>query len=165
MDLKQTGLGVVLFVAFLAFQFGVFNVLGTAAWILGVVIFAVVLWLIGKESMPKALPPELAELWTFTYVFAVVVTVVVSLGYPMLAPLMPSITMAQFGSNLLAFWLIVFGAGMFVTGWTSKWGVTTLVGVIWLFTSIYFIVAGFGYLYFALDVGFPFIIYGLITKG
>jgi hypothetical protein len=164
MDLKQTGLGVVLFVAFLAFQAGIFNILGTAAWILGVVIFAVVLWLIGRVSMPKAMPPELAELWTFAVAFAIVVTVIVSLGYPMLAPLMPSITMAQFGSNLLSFWLIVFGAAMFVTGSTAKWGVTTAVGVIWLFTSIYFIVAGFGYLYFAMDVGFPFIVYGLITK-
>lgn len=164
MDLRQTGLGVVLFIAFLAFQAGIFNVLGTVAWILGVVIFAVVLWLIGKGVMPRRMPPALAELWTFAYAFAIVVTVIVSLGYSMLSPLMPSITMAQFGSNLLAFWLIVFGAAMVITGWTAKWGVTTAVGVIWLFSSIYFITAGFGYLYFALDAGFPFIIYGLIAK-
>lgn len=164
MDLKQTGLGIVQFVVFLAFQAGIFNALGSVAWLLGVVIFSVILWLIGKEAMPRRMPPAIEELWKFTVTFAIVVTAIVSLGYPLLSSMTPSVSMAQFSSNLLGFWLIVFGAAMFVTGWTSKWGVTTAVGVIWVFTSIYFITAGFGYLYFALDAGFPFIIYGLITK-
>ncbi len=166
MDLRQTGLGVVLFAVFLAFQVGVFNMLGPVAWLLGVIIFSVILWLIGRVSMPRRTPPQLTELWQFTTLFAIVSTAIVSLGYPLLTSMMPSgVSMAQFTSYVLGFWLIVFGAGMFVTGWTVKWGVTTAVGVIWVFSAMFFIAAPSEYFYFGLVAGLPFIIYGLITKG
>jgi hypothetical protein len=166
MDLRQTGLGVLLFAVFIAFQMGVFAVLGPLAWLLGVIIFSVILWLIGRVSMPRRTPPQLVELWRFTTLFAVVVTAIVSLGYPLLTSMMPSgPSMAQFTAYVLGFWLIAFGAAMFVTGWTVKWAVTTVVGVIWVFSSVYFIAAPSEYFYFGLISGLPFIVYGLITKG
>lgn len=165
MDLRQTGLGIVQFAVFGAFQAGVFNALGPVAWLLGVIIFSAILYLIGRVSMPRRQPPQLEELWKFTVAFAVVLTATVSLGYPLLSSMMPSVTMAQFSSFLLGFWLIAFGAAIFVTGWTARWGVTTAVGMIWVFTALYFVTGTPGYFYFALVTGFPFIIYGLITKG
>ncbi len=166
MDLRQTGLGIVLFAVFWAFQAGVFNMLGPVAWLLGVIIFSVILWLIGRVSMPRRSPPQLMELWQFTTLFAIVSTAIVSLGYPLLGSMMPSgVSMTQFTSFVLGFWLIIFGAAMFVTGWTTKWAVTITVGIIWAFSSVYFATGLPGYFNFALVAGLPFIIYGLITKG
>jgi hypothetical protein len=165
MDLKQTGLGVLLFVVFFAFQAGVVNMLGPVAWLLGVIIFSIVLWLIGRVSMPRRAPPQLMELWRFTTLFAIVSTAIVSLGYPLLASMMPSgISMTQATSFVLGSWLIIFGAAMFVTGWTTKWLVTAVVGIIWTFSAVYFATGLPGYFHFALVTGLPFIIYGLTTK-
>ncbi len=166
MDLRQVGLGIVQFVVFLAFQFGIFNMLGPVAWLLGVIIFSVILWLIGKVSMPRRTPPMVDELWKFTVILAVVLTAIYSLGAPFMASMMPSgITMTQATSLTLGFWLVLFGAAMFVTGWTAKWGVTTAVGIIWVFSGVISAAVTSNYFDFALITGFPFIIYGLITKG
>lgn len=168
MDLKQTALGIAQVLVFVAFQLGVFNQLQSMAWLLGVIIFSVILRLIGKVSMPRRVPPMLEELWKFTVIFAVVLTAIYSLVplVPFMASMMPSgMSMAQVTSLILGFWLVVFGAAMFVTGWTVKWGVTTAVGVIWVFSGVFFAAVIASYFDFALITGFPFIVYGLITKG
>ena len=167
MDLKQAGLGVVLFVVFWAFQTGIFNALGNSAWVLGVIILSAVLWLIGRGVLPAKQEPEVGEIWKFTTIFAVVTTIIVAYLGPYLGAVMPAgFDPAQLTPIVLSFWLIVFGAATFVTGWTMKWGATTVLGVIWLFSSIHFLATGpNSYLHFGLLVGVPFIIYGLISKG
>ncbi len=169
MDLKQTGLGVVLLVVFWAFQIGVFNFLGPTAWVVGVVAFSLILWLIGKVSIPK---PEanVTELWNFTVAFAIVATAIIAYLGPYLGAVFPPGFMpSQLTPLILSIWLIVFGGTMFVTGWWAKWGVTTAVGVLWLFSSTHFVSnlspGPNSYLHFGLLVGLPFILYGLITKG
>lgn len=165
MELKQTALGMVQVLVFVAFQLGVFNALQYMAWLLGVIIFAVILWLIGKVSMPRRAPPMLEELWKFTTILAVALTAIYSLGAPYMASMMPSgMSMAQVTSLTLGFWLVIFGAAMFVTGWTVKWGVTTAVGIIWVFSGVIFAAVTGSYFDFALITGFPFIVYGLTTK-
>lgn len=166
MDAKQTGLGLVQVLVFVAFQAGVFNALGPVAWLLGVIIFAVILYLIGRTSMPRRQPPMIEELWKFTVIFAVVLTAIYSLGAPLLPSMMPSggMTMAQLTAVFLAFWLVIFGAAMFVTGWTAKWGVTTAVGIIWVFGGVIFALTAGNYFDFGLLTGVPFIIFGFITK-
>ncbi len=169
MDLKQTGLGVVLFVVFWAFQIGLMNPLGTTAWVVGVVIFSILLWLIGKVSMPGRSPAGLAELWKYTTVFAIVATAFIAYAGPFVgAVFRPGFTPAVLMPLVLSFWLIVFGAAMFLTGWSAKWEVTAAVGVLWVIASTHFIsnisAGPNSYLHFGLLVGFPFIIYGLITK-
>lgn len=165
MGVKQTALGVVQVLIFFAFQAGVFNPLQYTAWLLGVIVFSVILWLIGKVSMPRRVPPMFNELWRFTVVLAVVLTAIYSLGAPFMTSMMSSgMTTEQVTSLILGFWLVVFGAAMFVTGWTAKWGVTTAVGMIWIFSAVFFAAGTSNYFNFALVTGFPFIIYGLITK-
>ena len=166
MDLKQTALGIVQVLVFLAFQAGVFNSLQYATWLLGVIIFSVILWLIGRVSMPRRSPPMLEELWKFTVILAVVLTAIYSLGAPFVSSMMPmGMTMEQVTSLMLGFWLVIFGAAMFVTGWTTKWAVTTTVGMIWVFAGILTAVSTGNYFDFGLITGLPFVIYGLITKG
>lgn len=166
MDVKQTGLGIVLFLVFLGFQLGFVDILGPVTWLVGVIVFAVILYLIGRVSMPRRGPPQIEELWKFTVGFAVVVTGIYALGAPFLTSMMPAgMSMNQVTSLVLGFWLIVFGAAMFVTGWTAKWGVTTAVGIIWAFSALFFATGTGNYFDFGLLSGFPFIIYGLITKG
>lgn len=139
--------------------------LGPVAWLLGVIVFAVILYLIGRVSMPRRAPPQLMELWQFATVFAIVVTAILALAYPFLGSMMPSaVSMGQFTSYILGSWLIVFGAAMFVTGWTAKWVVTTTVGIVWVFSAVFFAVTQPGYFDFGILTGFPFIIYGLMTK-
>jgi len=168
MDLKQSGLGIVEILVFLGFQLGLLNSLGSVGWLVGVIIFSVILYLIGRTSMPGREPPMVAELWKFIVGFAVVLTAVYSLGAPLLASIMPasaSMTMAQATSTALGSWLVIFGAAMLVTGWTTKWGVTTAVGVIWVFNALLFFSGVGSYLDFGLITGLPFVIYGIITKG
>ena len=107
------------------------------------------------------------ELWRFTVILAVVVTAIYSLGAPLLPSMMPSgeMSMAQLTAVFLAFWLVIFGAAMFVTGWTAKWGVTTAVGILWAFGGIIFAMSVANYFDFGIITGVPFVIYGLITKG
>lgn len=165
MEPKQIGLGIVQVLVFMAFQLGVFNMLGPLSWLLGVIIFSVILYLIGRVSMPRRQPPGLVELWKFTTILAVVLTAIYSLAAPLLGSMMPNISMSQATALTLGFWLVIFGAAMFVTGWTTKWGVTTAVGVIWALSGLIYAVVGGNYFDFALITGFPFIVYGFITKG
>ena len=168
MDAKQTGLGIVQVLVFIAFQAGVFNALGPVAWLLGVIIFAVILNLIGRVAMPRRQPPMIEELWKYTVIFAIVVTAIYSLGAPLLPSMMPppaGMSMAQLTAVFLAFWLVIFGAAMFVTGWTVKWGVTTAVGILWAFGGIILAMSEGNYFDFGILTGVPFVIYGLITKG
>lgn len=166
MDLKQTGLGVVQLLVFLAFEFGVFKELGSIAWLIGVIIFAGILYLIGRVSMPRRAPPQIEELWKFTTGFAVLVTAIYSLLTAYSPAMTPAgMSMNQITSLILGFWLVVFGAAIFVTGWTAKWGVTTAVGIIWAFSGIFFATVVSTYFDFAILSGLPFIVYGLITKG
>lgn len=146
---------------FLGFQLRFFDPLGPSAWVLGVIIFSLILWLIGRGVLPRRQPPEFTEIWYFTVAFAIVATVVIAYGGLLLGMVPPA-------AFVLSVWLIIFGAGTFVTGWTMKWGVTTATGVIWLFASTQYAVpslAANAYLHFALVTSLPFIIYGLITKG
>jgi hypothetical protein len=168
MDFKQIGLGIVEILIFLGFQLGLLNPLGSVAWLVGVIVFSVILYLIGRASMPRRQPPLLEELWKFIVGFAVVLTAVYSLGAPLLASMMPasaSMTMTQATAIALGSWLVIFGAAMLVTGWTTKWGVTTAVGVIWVFNAILFFSGAGSYFDFGLITGLPFVIYGIITKG
>lgn len=166
MELKQAGLGIVQILVFLAFQAGVFNALQFTAWLLGVIIFSIIIWLIGRVSMPRRTPPMLEELWKFTLVLAVVLTAIYSLGAPFMTSMMPpGMTMEQATSLTLGFWLVIFGASMLVTGWAAKWGVTTAVGIIWALSAILFALGTGNYFDFGLITGLPFVIYGLITKG
>lgn len=167
MEPKQIALGVVQVLVFLAFQAGIFDSLQYVGWLLGVIVFSVILWLIGKVSMPRRTPPMLEELWKFTVILAVVLTAIYSLGAPFMVSMMPSgASMSQLTSLTLGFWLVLFGAAMFVTGWTVKWGVTTAVGIIWTFSGIIYAAGTIPSTYFdfALITGVPFIVYGLITK-
>ncbi len=160
MDLKQIALGFVLLAVFLLFQLGVFKLLGASAWVLGVIVLSAVFWLIGRVSMPKRQPPELVEVWKFATIFAVVATIIIAYGSQFIVTAMMQPGMSDFTSLVLGLWLVIFGAATFVTGWTEKWGVTTAVGIIWLFSAFHTV----SYLDFAFLVGLPFIIYGLISK-
>ena len=168
MDLRQAGLGVVLLIVFWAFQAHYFDNLGTSSWVVGAIIFSVVLWLIGKGVMPKA-PAEQKELWMFTIAFAVVATAMIAYGGPYLGAVFPAnFTPSMLTPLILSFWLIVFGGAMLVQGWQAKWGVTILTGLIWLISSVHFVsnlsTGPNSYLHFGLLVSLPFIIYGLIQK-
>jgi len=159
MDLKQAGLGVVLLIIFWAFQAGYLDALGTTSWVVGVVLFGLVLWLIGKEAMPKQ-PESMKELWMFTFVFAIVATAIMAWGTPYLGT--PSSAMP------ISAWLVLFGGAMLLTGLHAKMEVTSLVGILWLFASIMFVTSFMGGSYsfidFGLLVGLPFVIYGIMSK-
>ena len=165
MDLRQTLLGVVLFIVFWAFQVGKFNSLGPSAWFLGVIIFAAILWLIGKGAMPKA-SADMHELWKFTTLLAVVATIFPSyLGPYVGAVFPPGFTAEMLTPMVLSLWLVIYGAAMLVTGWQMKWVVTLVTGIFWLFSAVHMTWWGpNAYLHFAVVAGLPFIIYGLIAK-
>jgi hypothetical protein len=155
MDLKQAGLGVVLFIIFWAFQAGYLNGLGTTSWVIGVILFGLVLWLIGKGAMPRQ-PESMKELWMFTYVFAVVLTAIFAWGGAYMGQTMSA-------SMVLSAWLMLFGGAMLLTGMFAKMQVTFLVGIIWLFSAI-MLSAALDFLSFGLLAGLPFIIYGIMSK-
>lgn len=163
MDLRQTGLGIVLFVAFWAFQVGKFESLGPAAWLLGAIVFAVVLWMIGKGAMPKP-SADMQELWKFATLFVVLGTIFAAYLAPYAGAVMPpGATLSAFTPMLLGLWLAIFGGAMVVTGWQMKWGVTLVVGLLWLVSAVHLPAIGpNAYIHFAVVTGFPFIIYGLI---
>ena len=157
MDLRQTGLGIVLFVVFWAFQVGYFESLGVSAWLLGAIIFAVVLWLIGKRAMPKP-SADMQELWMFTTLFVVLGTIFAAYLSPYAGVVLPpGVTMLAFTPMLLSLWLVIFGAAMVVTGWQQKWGVTLAVGLLWLISAVHLPIIGpNAYIHFAVITGFPF---------
>jgi hypothetical protein len=156
MDLKQAGLGVVLFLIFWVFHAGYLNSLGTTSWVLGVVVFGLILWLIGKESMPKQ-PEDMKELWMFTMAFAVVVTAVMAWGTSFFG------LIALTAGMVMSAWLLLFGGAMILAGRYAKMEVTTLVGIIWLFSAL-LVGSMMNFMTFGLLVGLPFIIYGIMSK-
>jgi len=165
MDVRQTGLGLVLMLAFLAMQAGWIN-LGPLNLLLGVVVFLAVLYLIGKGAMPKQ-SEDMKELWMFSSALALVITLLALFAAPYLPGLVPPTDMQAFAGLLMSLWLFIFGGAMFITGWTVKWNVTMLVGLFWLFGALHFslpFVAQNAYLHFAFIAGLPFVIYGLIMK-
>src|SRR5436309_6726159 len=133
--------GVVLFLVFEVFQVERLDsptTLGTTAWLVGVLVFSGVLWFIGKSVMPKQ-SNDMKTLWMFAFLFLVVFQVVISYLGPYLGAVFPSQFLpAALTPLVISLWLIVFGGAMFVTGWWSKNGVTSLIGIIWLLTSTYF---------------------------
>lgn len=169
MDLKQTILGVVLAVVFWVYQMGYLNSLGTTAWFLASIILVAVFWMIGKAMMPKPSASQ-KEFWMFVSAFVIVFTFIISYLGPYLGAVLPTTEAgaAAFGQLVLSFWLIVFGAGMFASGWEMKQNFMLWTGLFWLFSAMHFVTsinAGpNSYLHFGLVVGLPFIIYGLVTK-
>lgn len=167
MDLKQTVMGIVLFIVFWAFQGGYFNSLGAAAWFVGSIIFVVILWVIGKFAMPNP-SAEIKDLWMFVTIFAIVATFMISFTGPYLGAVLPA-DPSQLTPLVLSFWLIIFGGALFVTGHADqKWNVTAVIGLIWLFSSLHFVTAVStgpnSYLHFGLITGLSFIIGGIVAK-
>jgi hypothetical protein len=110
--------------------------------------------------MPKRQPPALVEVWQFTSIFAVVATVIIAYGSPLMEAAIPQASIPDLTPLVLALSLVIFGGTTFVTGCAAKWSATTVVGIIWLLSAFHTV----SYLDFAFLVGLPFIIYGLITK-
>ena len=168
MDLRQTVMGIVIFLVFWAFQNGYFNALGSAAWFVGIIIFSVLLFIIGKLVMPKP-DPMINAVWMFSMAFAIVGTFIISFLGPSLGAVIPAgATPAQLTPLVLSFWLVLFGAALFVTGQEAKKPMTTLFGVIWLFSALHFVTAvGTGpnsYLHFGFITGLSYILGGLLYK-
>jgi hypothetical protein len=163
---KEFVLGIVLFAVFWAFQAGYANSLGASAWFAGSIIFVILLWAIGYSLMPKV-SAEAKQFWTFVSAFAIVATFIVSYMGPSLGAVLPA-NPAALTPLVLSFWLVVFGAAMFVDGHGTKNKVQTWLGVFWLFSALHFVTSvGTGansYLHFALVVGLPHIIDGLVRK-
>ena len=166
MDVRQAVLGLVLFVVFWGFQNNYAAPLGSAAWLAGSIVFVVILWLIGSGMMPKP-PQEVKELWMLATSFLILSTFAISFLGPYLGAVLPS-SPAQLTPLVLSFWLVVYGAAMFVMGMQGKMNVSALIGVIWLFSALHFVTAvGTGpnsYLHFGLVTGLPFILAGLMAK-
>ena len=170
MKIAKVVLGIVLFLVFWAFQVGYMNSLGTAAWFAGAVIFSIILFAIGKVSMPNP-SDEIKEVWMFAMAFALVSTFMISFLGPYLGAVFPpGFTPSMLTPLVLSFWLIIFGGAKFVTGWLSKNGTYSLVGLIWLFSAIHFVTAlstgPNSYLHFGLVTALPVILTGLMgSKG
>ena len=169
MNIKEVVLGIVLFVVFWAFQVGYANSLGTHAWFIGSIVFVVLLWAIAYAVMPKQPPAEVKQFWVFVSAFAIVTTFLVSyLGPSLGAILPPGFAPSMLTPLVLSIWLVVFGAAMTVGGFNSKNNIQTWIGIFWLFSAMHFVTyVGTGpnsYLHFALVVGLPHIIDGLIRK-
>jgi len=157
MDIRQTVLGLVLFIAFWAFQQGYLSALGQWEWLAAGVVFIVLLWIIGKVVMPKP-SAEMQEIWMFAIGVVLLSTIITSYlagGNVAVAPI------------VLSWWLIVFGAAMFATGWAGKQNGALMIGLFWLLGSVHFLaaaVAPVAYLHFGLLTGVPYIIWGLVTR-
>ncbi len=165
MDYKQIGFGVLTFVVFWAFQAGYFNFLGPTSWFLSAVAFIVLLWLIGQSYGKEFSSNKI--LWNYAIGFALVVALLVSYA----APYIPGIVLPPDSSIvppiLLSFWLVLFGATMFVGAWNSKIPLMMLTGVIWLFSSFTWVLNSGpnAYLHFAIVASLPFILTGFLEKG
>ncbi len=165
MNWQEVVLGIVLFLIFWAFQAGYLDVLGTAGWFVGAIIFVGILWAIGRSKMQKP-QQDVKATWNFAVVLALVVTFLISIVGSWATDLVPAgLSSAQVGSMTMGFWLIVFGGAMFVTGWVTKMGVASVIGILWLFSSLYFTLTGAGtYVQFGMVTALPFIIGGILTK-
>lgn len=157
MDIQQIVLGLVLFIVFWAFQAGYVSALGQWQWLAGVVVFAVILYIIGKVVMPKP-SAEMQQIWQFAIgvtILSTIITTVLTGGQAAVAPI------------VISWWLIVFGAALFATGWSAKQNGALMIGLFWLIGSTHFLsstVAAVAYLHFGLLTGVPYIIWGLIAK-
>ncbi len=167
MDIRQIVYGIVLFIIFWAFQAGYAGGLGTVAWFLGAILFIAFLWLYGKAVVPKWNTDQ-TKLWTFSVGVVLIGTI-----FPtFLTPYIPGIVLppGEFSvivpPILLSFWLVVFGGAMFVAGSDMKNSIVTLTGIIWLFTSITFVLnAGpNAFMHFAIVTSLPFILSGVVSK-
>lgn len=166
MNLKQILLGIVLFIVFWAFQMKYFASLGTAEWFLGVLIFGLILWAIGKVSVPKQ-SESFKLTFNFAFGIALVIGVIVSFVPPSYLGVVfpPNFTPDQLTPLLLSCWLIIFGARAFITGWEEKWNITMFTGLLWLFVATHLYTLGSNaYFLFGIIVSLPFVIYGLLAK-
>lgn len=165
MDARQTVLGIVLMLIFLAMQAN-WIALGPLNLLLGAIVFVAVIYLIGRGVMPKP-SADMKEMWMFSSALLLALTVLALFAIPYLPGVVLPSDMAAFAALIMRLWLFIYGAAMFITGWSEKWHATTLVGIFWLFgafdLSLSF-VAQNGYLHFAFIVGIPLIIYGLMSK-
>lgn len=157
--------GIILFLVFAGLSSGALNFLGNYIWIVALVIFVVLMMAMGKIGMPKA-PEDIKNAWTFGIVFTIVVTVMMTFVSPYFGG--TSMSADQVGNYMIAFWLVVFGGVMFIGGWNMKMTNGAILGVIWLFSSIYYIygtgTAAAGLMWFGILTGVPFIIMGAMMK-
>jgi hypothetical protein len=157
MNAQQVVLGIVLFLVFWAYQVGYAASLGGHAWFAGAVIFVILLWLIYRSQKKKA-SADMMALWNFATAFLLVATFLVSYLWSSLGG------SAASDAGVVGFWLIVYGAAMFATGWKMGDGVSTAIGAIWLFAAVGGVVAVSPYLHFGLLTGLPYILTGLMKK-
>ena len=167
MDPRQIILGIVLFLVFWAFQVGYFNVLGSAMWFVGALIFAFLPWLFEMGSKQK--PPEnMKQMWMFATLFVVVISFIGSFLIPYLGAVLPAgFEPSQMTPTILGLWLIAFGGAGLMHGIVQKQYVWSVIGIIWLFTAVHLatvpVVAANAYLHFALVVGLSFALAGIMT--
>lgn len=164
MDLRQTGLGIVLFLVFWAFQSGYLSPLGTASWFLAAAVVVLITWAIGMGVMPKP-TAEQKELWYLAYALILVIAAVGSFVPPSFLGVATPPSADQFTALLLTLYLIILGGAMFVTGYEMKWGVTLFTGIFWLFAATHlYVLTNVSYIHFGVIVSLPFILYGLLRK-
>ena len=165
MNIKEVVLGVVLFVVFWAYQAGYAAALGMHAWFVGAIVFVVLLWAIAYSVMPKQPPAEVKQFWMLVSAFAIVSSFMISYLGPSLGAVLPG-SMSALTPLVLSFWLVVFGSAMAVGGFMSKNMTQAWIGVFWLFSSMHLALSTGpnSYLHFALVVGLPHVLDGLIRK-
>jgi len=81
------------------------------------------------------------------------------------AVLPPNFEFSMVVPFILALWLVLFGAALFVTGHQTNSGMALVTGIIWLFAAVTFVVnAGpNAYLHFAIITGLSFIAGGIFS--
>lgn len=155
--------GVLLFVIFAALSSMGSALLGSFLWIAAIVIFVAIMVVMGKKGMPKA-PEDIKSAWMFAVAFSVIVTAMMTAA----SPYMGSGTPDQVGNYMMAFWLVVFGGVMFAGAMSMKMTSGMVLGLVWLFSSVYFVTgtgsASAGLMWFGILTGIPFIIMGLQMK-
>jgi hypothetical protein len=167
MNAKQVLVGIVLFAVFWAFQAGYASSLGAGAWVLGVVLFSVLLWgfwAVSGKAKSKT-PKEMMALWHFATAFVVISTIFIAYLGSYFGAVAPA---GDPSPLILSFWLLVYGGAMWVSGKEAKDVTGSLVGIIWVFSALHFVTAistgPNSYLHFALVTGLPLILQGLMNK-
>ncbi len=166
MDARQFVLGIVILLVFWAFQAGYFSSLGPPALFVGAIIFVILTWIIGKGIMPNP-PAENKQMWNFVVVFLIIVSIIASFVPPnVLGAVLPAgFDFSMVVPFILALWLVLFGAAMFVTGHEMKMGMAQVIGLIWLFSAITFVgnAGPNAYLHFGIVTGLTFILGGIFS--